>query len=134
MIKARKKIRTIIREMFLQSISIQHYSLLSKHSKIHYSETEVGAEVSKFLVVDGENSKWRGAIWQCTSSPPPGRTIKILSAILVRLGWGRLILMSPLALLYPRIPAHRVTLDLPARKTNLCDLKTRSGFERRKTR
>lgn len=58
-----------------------------------------------------KNSKWRSAIWQCTSPPPPGRTIKILSAILVRLGWGRLILMSPLALLYPRIPAHRVTLE-----------------------
>lgn len=65
-----------------------------------------------------KNSKWRSAIWQCTSPPPPGRTIKILSAILVRLGWGRLILMSPLALLYLRIPAHRVTLE---NKTNLCD-------------
>lgn len=55
MIKARKKIRTIIREMFLQSISIQRYSLLSKHSKIHYSETEVGTEeLSKFLVVDAK--------------------------------------------------------------------------------
>lgn len=73
-----------------------------------------------------KNSKWRSAIWQCTSPPPPGRTIKILSAILVRLGWGRLILMSPLALLYLRIPAHRVTLE---NKTNLCDLETRIWFE-----
>ena len=55
-------------------------------------------------------TKKLSAIWQCASLPPPGRTIKILSAIFVLLEWGRLILMSPLARWYPRIHTQRVTL------------------------
>lgn len=46
-------------------------------------------------------------IWQCTSLPP-GCTIKTLSAIFLRLGWGRLILMSPLSRRYPCIRTYRV--------------------------
>lgn len=45
-------------------------------------------------------------IWQCTNLPP-GCTIKTLSAIFP-LGWGRLILMSPLSRRYPCIRTYRV--------------------------